>query len=133
MKLKSIRSARNLKGKTVLFRVAYDVPLQKSRHDWKVADNRRIIETLPTLKFLLKNKCKVVVMSWLGRPDGKVVEKFKMDPVAKALSKLIKKPVKKLDDCVGPKVFAEIHKLKGGQILMLENTRFYAEEMSDNK
>lgn len=133
MKLKTIREAKNLKGKTVLFRVAYDLPLAKAGKGWKVVDDRRINETIPTLQYLLKNKCKVVVMSYMGRPDGKVVDKLKMDPVAKALSKLIKKPVKKLNDCVGPKVFKEIEGMKSGQIVMLENTRFYPEEMNDNK
>lgn len=133
MRLRSIRNVKNLKGKTVIFRVGYDLPLKKVGSGWTVADDRRIKESLPTLDFLLKKKCKIVLMSWLGRPDGKVVDKLKMDPVAKALSKLIKKKVKKIDDCVGPKVFAEIQKLKAGELLMLENTRFYPEEMSDNK
>ncbi len=133
MKLKSIREAKNLKNKTVLFRVAYDIPLKQKGKDWVVADNRRIVETLPTLNYLLKNKCKVVILSWLKRPGGKVVEKYKMDPVAKALSELIKKPVKKLDDCIGPKVVVEIQNLKPGGIIMLENVRFYHQEEEASK
>ncbi len=133
MKLKSIKEVKNLRNKTVLFRVAYDVPLKEVDGKWQVADDRRIKETLPTLKFLLKNKCRVVVLSWLSRPGGKVVDKYKMDPVAKALSKLIKKPVKKLDDCVGPKVFEKISHLKSGQILMLENVRFYPQEEDNSR
>ncbi|MFA6321889.1 MAG: phosphoglycerate kinase [Candidatus Buchananbacteria bacterium] len=133
MKLKSIREVKNLRGKTVLFRVAYDLPLVLKDGSWQVFDDRRIRETLPTLRFLLKNKCRVVVLSWLGRPDGKMVEKLKMDSVAKALAKLIKKPVKKLDDCVGPKVFEKISKMKAGEIVMLENVRFYHQEEENNK
>ncbi len=134
MKLKSIRSVVQLKGKTVLYRTAYDVPLKKSGTGMVVADDRRITESLPTLRYLLKKQCKIVVMpGWLGRPDGKVVESLKMDPVARALARLIKKPVTKLDDCVGPVVSRAISKMKNGQIVMLENTRFYPEEMADNK
>ncbi|MBN1778919.1 MAG: phosphoglycerate kinase, partial [Candidatus Buchananbacteria bacterium] len=133
MHLKTLKSAKDLKGKKVLLRVAYDVPLKQEGKKWVVADETRIAATLPTLKYLLRQKAKIVLLSWLGRPDGHVVDKYKMDPVAKALSKLIKKPVKKLDDCIGPKVFGEIQKLKNGQILMLENTRFYPEEEKANK
>jgi len=133
LKLKSIKEVKKLRGKTVLFRVAYDVPLVEADGGWKVADDRRIRETLPTLKYLLKNNCSVVVLSWLGRPGGKVVQKLKMDPVAQALARLIKQPVKKLDDCVGPKVLAEIKKLKRGHILMLENVRFYHQEEENSR
>jgi phosphoglycerate kinase len=133
MKLKSIKEVKKLRGQTVLFRVAYDLPLEQKDGHWRVADDRRIRETLPTLKYLLKNKCRVVVLSWLGRPEGKVVDKLKMDPVSKSLSHLIGQPVKKLDDCVGPKVLQEIKKMKAGQILMLENVRFYHQEEENNK
>jgi len=133
MHLKTIKSLKDLKGKKVLLRVAYDVPLKLVGDKWVVADETRIAATLPTLKYLLQKRAKIVLLSWLGRPDGRVVDKYKMDPVAKTLSRLIKKPVKKLDDCIGPKVFAEIQKLKGGQILMLENSRFYPEEEKANK
>jgi len=133
MKLKSIREAKNLRGKRVLLRVAYDVPLIKPGKGFAVADDRRIRETLPTIEYLLKNQCRIVLLSWLGRPGGKVVEKYKMDPVAKALAKVLKKPVKKLDDSIGPKVFAEIQKMKAGEIIMLENSRFYPEEEKNSR
>ncbi len=133
MNLNSIKRVKKLTGKTVLFRVAYDVPLEKKGKGYKVSDSRRISETIPTLEYLLKKKCKVIILSWLKRPGGKVVEEYRMDPVAKALAKLIKKPVKKIDDCIGPKVFAEIGKLKPGEILMLENVRFYPQEEEADK
>lgn len=133
MKLKSIKEFKNLKGKTVLFRVAYDLPLKEKNGKWQVSDTRRIEETLPTLKYLLKNQCKILVLSWLSRPGGKIVDKYKMDPVAKSLSKLIKKPVKKLDDCIGPKVNETIKKMKPGDIVMLENVRFYQAEEDNDK
>lgn len=133
MRLKSVKEIKNLKGKKVLLRVEFNVPLSSSGKNWVVADDRRIIESLPTIKYLLKNGCSIALLSWLGRPDGKVVDHLKMDPVAKHLSKLLKKPVKKLNDCVGPKVFENISKLKAGQIVMLENVRFYKEEMAEDK
>lgn len=133
MELKSIQDVKNLQGKTVLFRVAYDVPLKEVGKHWVVSDDRRIRETVPTINYLLKNECKIVILSWLKRPGGQVVEKYRMDPVAKKLSEILGKPVKKLDDCVGPKVFAEIKKLKPRQILMLENVRFYHQEEENSK
>jgi len=133
MQLKSIKELKNLKGKKVLLRLAYDVPLEAKGTGWVVADIRRITETIPTIKYLLKQQCGLVILSWLDRPGGKIVEKYRMDPVAKALSKILKKPVRKLDDCIGPKVFSEIKNLKPGKILMLENSRFYPEEEKNNR
>jgi len=134
MKLKSIREIKHLKGKKVLLRVAYDVPLKQNGKKWVVADDRRMIATLPTIKYLLRQQCKIVILAgWLGRPSGKVVEKLKMDPVAKTLSKLIGQPVKKLNDCIGPKVFKEIQNLENGEVILLENTRFHPGEEQNDK
>lgn len=133
MQLKSIRDIKKLKGKKVLLRVAYDIPLKQKGKGWVVADDRRIKETLPTIKYLLQKNCSLVILSWLKRPGGKIVEKYRMDPIARKLSEILKRPVKKLDDCIGPKVLAEIQKLKAGQILLLENVRFYPQEEENNK
>jgi len=133
MEFKPIKEVKNLRGKTVLLRVAYDVPLKEVGKRLVVADDRRIRETIPTINYLLKNNCRIVILSWLKRPGGQVVEKYRLDPVAKALAKILGQPVKKLDDCVGPKVFAEIKKLKPGQLLMLENVRFYPQEEENSK
>lgn len=133
MKLKTIQGVKNLKGKRVLLRVAYDVPLKKIGKNWVVADDRRMTETISTIEYLLKNQCKIILLTWVGRPDGKVVDKLKTDPIARHLSKLINRPVGKIDDCVGPKVFDRIEKLQDGELLMLENVRFYKEEMVENK
>ena len=119
IKIKSLQSVKGLKGKTVLLRVAYDIPLAQRGKNWVVADDRRITETVPTIKYLLKHNCKIVLLSWLSRPGGKIVEKYRMDPVAKKLSEILGRPVKKIDDCIGPKVFAEIKKIKPGSLLML--------------
>ncbi len=133
MQLKSIKEVKNLEGKKVLLRVAYDVPLKEQGNDIVVSDDRRIRETLPTIKYLLQKKCSIVLLSWLKRPGGKVVEKYRMDPVAKKLSEILKLPVRKLNDCIGPKVFAEIKNLKPGEILMLENVRFYHQEEENSR
>ncbi|MFH1565342.1 MAG: phosphoglycerate kinase [bacterium] len=130
MKLRSIKEVKNLKNKKILFRVAYDITLAKKGNGWIVPDNRRIAETIPTIKYLLKNGCSLVFLSWLKRPDGKVVEKLRMDPVARELSKLLGKKVAKVNDCVGEEVKNKIAKLKSGELLMLENVRFHPEEMS---
>lgn len=123
MKVRSIRKL-NVAGKRILMRVDFNVPLEKG----KVMDDTRIKETLPTIKHLLQKKAKIVLMSHLGRPDGKNVKDLRLDPIAKQLSKLLNKPVKKLDNCVGEKVEKAVAEMKPGQIVLLENTRFHAEE-----
>ncbi|MFH1187238.1 MAG: phosphoglycerate kinase [bacterium] len=132
MKLRSIKEVKNLKNKKVLFRAAYDITLAKKGNGWVAPDNRRIAETIPTIKYLLDRGCSLVFLSWLKRPDGKVVEKLRMDPVARELSKLLGKKVSKVDDCVGEEVKDKIAKLKPGELLMLENVRFHPEEMSED-
>lgn len=123
MKIRSLRKAK-LKNQRVLVRVDFNVPLAKG----KIEDDTRIVRTLPTIKYLLKQKAKIILLSHLGRPEGKKVKDMRLDPVAKHLSKLLKKPVKKMDDCVGPQVEKAIAAMKPGQIVMLENTRFHKEE-----
>jgi len=116
----------NLSYKRILLRVALDIPLKNG----KVEEDFRIREILPTLAYLLKKNCSVVLLTWLGRPDGKVVSQYRLDPVAQRLSQLIRRPVKKVNDCIGLKVREAIFDLQPGQILMLENTRFHPEEMT---
>jgi len=132
MKLKSIKQLKNLKGKKILYRVAYDITLAQKGKGWFVPDNRRIAETLPTIEYLLKQGCSLVFLSWLKRPDGKVVEKYRMDPVARELANLTRRPVTKIDSCVGLEVQKEIEKLQPGQLLMLENVRFYQQEKEND-
>lgn len=122
--LRTLKNLKNIKGKRVLVRVDFNVPLKAGG----VADDSRIRETLPTLKFLLSKKAKVIIISHLGRPEGKVVEKLKIDAVAKQLKKLIGVKVYKLNACVGPKVQAAIKKMREAEIVVLENIRFYPEE-----
>ncbi len=128
MKIKTLLQAQ-VKNKRVLVRVDFNVPLQKNR----VSDDTRIKRTLPTLKYLLKQKSKIILITHLGRPDGKKTKDLQLDAIAKHLSKLLKKPVKKLDDCIGPKVEKSINVMKPGQIILLENIRFHKEEETNDK
>lgn len=132
MNLKTVRDI-DINGKKVLFRVAYDISLEKKNGKWIVLADYRIKATLPTLNYLLERECSIVLLSWLGRPKGRVVEKSRLDPVANRLSELIKKPVKKLDDCVGAKVAKTVANLAPGEIIMLENTRFHPQEEEDDE
>jgi len=119
----------SLKGKTVLVRADYNVPLSK---DGKIADDYRIKKSLPTIEYLLKQNCKVIICSHLGRPDGKRDLAFTLGPVAKRLGKLLKEPVYFAPDCVGDTTAKAISNLKKGEVLLLENLRFYKQEESND-
>lgn len=131
MKLKTLDSI-NLGGKTILYRAPYDIDVKEINGVLELVDDVRIQATLPTLVFLLKENCKIIILTYVGRPDGKVVEKFRTTPHAKKLSELLNRPVSKADDCIGPIVDEKISHMQLGDILMLENVRFYKEEMIDD-
>ncbi|KAJ7074401.1 phosphoglycerate kinase [Mycena amicta] len=115
----------DLKGKRVLIRVDFNVPQQG---DGKIT-NPAVIAALPSIQYALKNGASVVtLMSHLGRPDGKVVEKYSLKPVAAELEKQIKSPVTFLPDCVGPEVENAVNSAAPGSIILLENLRFHIEE-----
>lgn len=116
-----------LKNTPVLVRVDFNVPLSK-KDSSVITDDTRIREALPTINFLTNAGAKVILASHCGRPDGKVNEKMRMAPMAKRLGELLKKPVSTVGDCIGADVDASVSKLNAGDVLMLENTRFYAEE-----
>jgi len=116
----------DLKGKRALIRVDFNVPQDKVTG--AITNTKRIEAALPTIQYALDKGAAVILMSHLGRPDGKVVEKFSLAPVAEALSKLINKPVKFLKDCVGAEVEAECAKAVPGDVILLENLRFHIEE-----
>lgn len=116
----------DVKGKKVLVRVDFNVPLDVRTGN--ITDDIRIRATLPTIKYLVGRKAKVILCSHLGRPDGKVVEELRLAPVAERLSKLINLPVLTAPDCVGAEVEEEVAKLREGDILLLENLRFHNEE-----
>ncbi|KAJ3350801.1 phosphoglycerate kinase [Entophlyctis luteolus] len=114
-----------LADKRVLIRVDFNVPFANGA----ISNNQRITAALPTIKYALDQGAKsVVLMSHLGRPDGKVVAKYSLKPVADEVSKLLDKPVTFLDDCVGEKVEAYCANPKQGEIILLENLRFHIEE-----
>jgi phosphoglycerate kinase len=115
----------DLKGKRVLIRVDFNVPMQ----DGKITNPARIVAALPTIKYALDNDAKtVVLMSHLGRPDGKVVEKYSLRPVSGELEKHLGKPVIFLRDCVGPEVEKAVNAAEPGSVILLENLRFHIEE-----
>lgn len=115
-----------LKGRRVVMRVDFNVPQDKATGE--ITNPARIVAALPTIKYILDQGASLVLMSHLGRPDGKRVEKFSLKPVAKKLEELLGKPVKFLSDCVGPEVEAECAALKPGEVALLENLRFHIEE-----
>jgi phosphoglycerate kinase len=111
-------------GKRVIVRVDFNVPLK----DGKVESDKRIKESLPTIEYLRKQGAKVILMSHLGRPDGKRVADMSLRPVADALAGLLGAPVAFADDCVGPAAEQAVAALAPGGVLLLENLRFHAEE-----
>ena len=121
----------DVRGKRVLVRVDFNVPLDKKTND--VADDKRIRESLPTIKYLVERKAKIILCSHLGRPDGKVVDSLRVDKVALRLEQLLNKKVKKLDDCVGDYVNKEVNKMKESDVILLENLRFHPEEELNDK
>ena len=131
MKLKTLESI-NLKEKTVLYRAPYDIGVKEVRGVLQVTDDLRIRATLPTLKYLLRQNCKIVILTYVKRPDGQVVEKLRTTPHAQALSGLLGQRVDKVDDCIGPVALEKIKNMRARDILMLENVRFYKEENEDN-
>jgi len=115
----------DLKNKNILMRVDFNVPQDENL---KISDDSRIRATLPTIKYILeKGAKKLILMSHLGRPDGKVVEKYSLKPVAKRLTQLLGQPVRMLDDCIGDKIKNEINNSEE-KVVLLENLRFHAEE-----
>ena len=117
-----------VEAKRVLVRVDFNVPLAGGR----VTDDTRIRAALPTINYLLDHRAKVILMSHLGRPKGKVVGELRLDPVAERLAELLDRPVRKLDDCIGPEVEAAVAEMQPGDVILLENTRFHPEERAND-
>lgn len=128
MNKKTIRDI-NAKSKRVLVRVDFNVPQDKAGN---ITDDTRIRAALPTIQYLRDQGAKVILCSHLGRPKGKVAEEFRLTPVAERLSELLGAPVAKADDCIGAKVEKAVAKMKPGDVLLLENLRFYAQEEAND-
>lgn len=127
MNKKSVKDVE-LKGKRVFCRVDFNVPMKEGQ----VTDETRIKAAIPTIEYLMNQGAKVILASHLGRPKGSVVEELRLTPVAKRLSELLGKEVKKADEAYGDSVKAMVDTLSEGDVLLLENVRFYAgEEKND--
>ena len=119
----------DLKGKRVLVRVDFNVPMDELGN---IEDDTRIRASLPTIEYLLDAKAKIILMSHLGRPKGRD-ERFSLMPVAKRLSRYINREVKMLSDCVGEEVEREVYNMKEGEVILLENLRFHEGESKGNE
>jgi len=120
-------SAADLNGKRVLMRADFNVPLDGGN----ITDDTRIRAALPTIQYLTSNGAKVILTSHFGRPKG-VTEKYRLTPVAQRLSELLGKEVKKPSDCIGEEVNAAVAAMENGDVILLENVRFYAEEEAND-
>jgi 3-phosphoglycerate kinase len=118
----------DVEGKRVLVRVDYNVPLT----DGEVGDPLRIQASFPTIAYLLQHNCRIILISHLGRPDGKVVAKYSLAKVAEKTAELLRHKVTFIPDCIGPEVTASIEAMKAGEIVLLENLRFHAEEEANS-
>ncbi len=127
MNKKTIRDVE-VRDKRVLVRVDFNVPLEEGR----VTDDTRIKAALPTIRYLVDNGARVILMSHLGRPKGKVKEELRLAPVAGRLAELLGKPVATAADCTGDEAQAAADKLEPGQVLLLENLRFHPEEEAND-
>ncbi|MFO7965936.1 MAG: phosphoglycerate kinase [Desulfobacterales bacterium] len=116
---KTIRDI-DVSGKRVLVRADFNLPIK----DGNITDDTRIRKTLPTIEFLKQQGARIIICSHLGRPKGKVVEEFRLDPVAHRLSEYLKSDIIKVDDIIGDDAQSAVKKLKDGDIVVLENTRF---------
>lgn len=129
MRIRSVRQLKGLAGKTVFLRVDFNVPLSEA----KVKEDYKIVAGLPTIRFLLRYKAKVIIATHLGDPKGKRVKKLSTAPVAARLSKLLGKKVVFVPDCVGSKAEAAVAELEPGGLVFLENLRFYPGEEKNDK
>ncbi len=126
--MKTIRDV-DLSGKRVLVRVDFNVPLDDNQ---KITDDTRIRFVVPTLKYAIENKAKLIIASHLGRPKGKVAPKYTLAPVLKSLGSYLGKEVKMATDCIGPEVKALVSSMSEGDVLLLENLRFHPQEESND-
>ncbi len=123
MKLKTLKTIKNLNNRRVLVRVGFDCPIKNGR----VVDDSRIQQALLTVEYLTKHKAKVILITHLGRPNGKRIKKYSLEPLAKYLKKEIKN-FKFIKTPISPKLKEQIEQMKPGEVVLLENIRFYDRE-----
>lgn len=126
MQIRTLNEIPEIKGKKILLRVDFNVPISKETGE--IQDDTRIVESLNTINYLRLKGAKVIIMSHLGRPDGQVKEELRLTKVAAHLAKLIDTKVQKMDDILSDDVKKAINEMEDGDVLMLENLRFRAEE-----
>lgn len=120
----------NFSSKKVLLRCGFDVPFDEQG---RILDDKRIVESLPTIKYLLEHGAAVIIIAHNGRPDGQIVPRLSMEAVGRRLSALLQRPVLKLNDCTGATVDAKIQQMRAGDIILLENLRFHKEEKAKDE
>lgn len=122
----------NVRGQRVFLRVDYNVPLEEKDGQMAITDATRIVETLPTLKLLIQQGGKLILTAHLGRPKGKREPSMSLRPVAASLAELLGCPVAFVDDCIGEKVEKTVGAMKPGDVVLLENVRYYKEEEAND-
>ena len=126
--LKTVKDIK-VEDRKILVRCDFNVPLNK---DGLIEDDFRIRQALPTIKYLIKNKAKTILISHLGNPKGKVIEKLKLDLIKEKLEKYLSVNVMKANDCIGKEVENKVRRMKDGNVLLLENLRFHKEEKEND-
>jgi len=117
-------------GKRALVRVDFNVPLDKKMR--RITDDSRIQATLPTIRYLIEQDVRVILISHLGRPKGRVVDKLRLNIVAQRLSQILGQQVGVAVNCIGPEVEKSVETLRSGDVLLLENLRFHSAFLSNN-
>ncbi len=120
----------SLEGRRVLIRVDFNVPLDESL---KIVDDSRIIAVLPTIKKVINDGGMAIIMSHLGRPENGFEERFSLKHIVKHLSVLLEKPVTFSENCIGGKTASDVAKMNNGDVIVLENLRFYSEEKNGDE
>jgi len=124
VKINKLDENLNIEGKRILLRVDFNVPI----NDGAITENSRIEKTLPTIKFLINKKAKIIIIAHLGRPKGKIVPKLTLKPIAKKLSYYLNQDVVFLNESIGTLVIQYSKKIPNGEVMLLENLRFHKEE-----
>ncbi|PIR92190.1 phosphoglycerate kinase [Candidatus Falkowbacteria bacterium CG10_big_fil_rev_8_21_14_0_10_44_15] len=129
MTIKSIKTVKDLAGERVLVRCDFNVAVEKN----KIIDDFKIVQSLPTIRYLISQGAKVILLTHFGRPDGKKIKKFKLQVIKIRLEKLLGKRVTYVEDCIGAMAKSAVARMKNGQVVLLENVRFYKEEEANDR